>query len=104
MFPVSGEEFHLNLCTHDTAEILSHQIAGLSCFKFAGSTVSSSASQCINIPNILRSEMAVHHLNVSMSPLYAESSFLVSFGHVTVGYTIDLVVLSNFLSIVGASH
>ena len=55
MLEAIGEVLVLNLYIHNTAEILSHQIATLVCLRT--STACSSAIQCINIPISSRSNI-----------------------------------------------
>ena len=59
MFAAEGETLVLNLYIQVTAEMLSHQIAGLVCRNSVIGIPFSSASQCISIPNSSRSEMVI---------------------------------------------
>ena len=59
MFAAIDETLLRNLCTHVTAGMLSHQIAGLEWLKFFVPTASSSASQCIKMPSNSKSEIVM---------------------------------------------
>ena len=48
-----------SLCVQATADMLSHQIAGLWCLRFDMPTAISSVSHCINIPSSSKSDIVI---------------------------------------------
>ena len=59
IFAAKGETLVRNLYIHVTAEMLSHQIAGLVCLSSIIGAAFSSASQCMSIPKSSRSEIVI---------------------------------------------
>jgi len=59
MLPASGEILLRSLRVHETAEMLSHHMAGLWCLRGSRPTACSKTSHCMKIPQSSRSEIVI---------------------------------------------